>query len=166
MSKEAATGETNVCGALSAARQGPIGAAIVQVARLHRMLAGQLLREVGLHPAQELVMMELWERGRLRQVDLAQALGADSATVTRTVRRLEQAGFVRRIPSDTDKRSMLVEATAASLAARQKVQDLWGELERYLTDELSEGEQAVALTVLQKLEAALARHVPDGLIDS
>src|SRR6476659_2124303 len=97
---------------------GPISHAIFRVARLHRMLAGQLLREVGLHPAQELVMMQLWDRGAQRQTDLVRFLGSDAATMTRTVRRLENAGFVRRRPCTQDKRVTIVEPTAASLALR------------------------------------------------
>ena len=142
----------------SSAHRGPISHAIFRVARLHRMLAGQLLREVGLHPSQELVMMELWERGPLRQVDLTQLVGSDSATMTRTVRRLEQAGFVRRCPSPTDKRSVIIEPTAASLALRQKVEDLWADLERYVTDGFTGTEQSQMLTVLERVEDNLVRQ--------
>ena len=35
--------------------------AYLRVGRLHRMLVGQLLRRVGLHPGQELLMMQLWD---------------------------------------------------------------------------------------------------------
>ncbi|WP_431039364.1 MarR family winged helix-turn-helix transcriptional regulator [Streptomyces sp. P6-2-1] len=136
---------------------------VVRVARLHRMLAGQLLREVGLHVGQELVMLELWERGRLRQVDLAEILGADAATVTRTVRRLEQAGFVRRVPSPTDGRSVLVEPTVASFGVRRRVEELWDVLESWLTEGLGEDEKAESVRVLERLEEGLSRRVePDG----
>ncbi|NEA77445.1 MarR family transcriptional regulator, partial [Streptomyces sp. SID13588] len=131
---------------------------VVRVARLHRVLAGQLLREVGLHVGQELVMLELWERGRLRQVDLAEVLGAEAATVTRTVRRLEQAGFVRRVPSPTDRRSVLVEATVASLGVRRRVEELWDELESWLTEDLGEDEKAESVRVLERLEERLLRR--------
>ncbi|MGV9763641.1 hypothetical protein [Micromonospora tulbaghiae] len=43
------------------------------------MLAGQLLREVGLHPGQELLMMRLWDSGPLRRTDLADEFDTDSA---------------------------------------------------------------------------------------
>ncbi|ASY36529.1 putative MarR family transcriptional regulator [Streptomyces sp. Tu6071] len=135
---------------------------VVRVARLHRVLAGQLLREVGLHVGQELVMLELWERGRLRQVDLAEVLGAEAATVTRTVRRLEQAGFVRRVPSPTDRRSVLVEATVASLGVRRRVEELWDELESWLTEDLGEDEKAESVRVLERLEERLLRRVEPG----
>ena len=38
----------------------PIAYALYRVARLHRMIAGNLLRRVGLHPTQEVLMMYLW----------------------------------------------------------------------------------------------------------
>ncbi|MGW2103298.1 MarR family transcriptional regulator [Streptomyces olivaceoviridis] len=35
----------------------------------------------------------------MRQTDLARHVGADAATMTRTIRRPEKAGFVRRVRS-------------------------------------------------------------------
>lgn len=145
-----------------AARRGPISHAIFRVARLHRMLAGQLLRDVGLHPAQELVMMQLWDRGRVRQTDLARHVSADAATMTRTIQRLEKAGFVRRVRSTSDKRSVLVEPTAASQALRQQVEDLWSRLEDYVAGDLTDAERGETLAALERLETALAAHISDA----
>lgn len=136
---------------------GPMTYAIFRVARLHRMLAAQLLRRVSLHAGQELVMMQLWDRGPQRQTDLVRLLGSDAATMTRTVRRLEQAGFVHRCPSTTDKRVTIVAPTAASLALRRQVEEVWAELERSVTDSLSADEQGEALDSLTRIEAALIR---------
>jgi DNA-binding MarR family transcriptional regulator len=43
---------------------------------------GHLLREVGLYPGQELLMMRLWGSGPQRQADLAAEIGTDSASTT------------------------------------------------------------------------------------
>ncbi|MEE1764762.1 MULTISPECIES: MarR family winged helix-turn-helix transcriptional regulator [unclassified Streptomyces] len=159
----AASGDLPVTGELpEAARRGPISHAIFRVARLHRMLAGQLLREVGLHPAQELVMMQLWDRGRMRQTDLARHVNADAATMTRTIQRLEKAGFVRRVRSASDRRSVLVEPTAASQALRRQVEDLWSRLEDYSTGDLTDTERDATLAVLERLETNLALHTGDA----
>ena len=109
----------------AAAASGPISHAIFRVARLHRMIAGHLLREVGLHPGQELVMMHLWQTGPQRQVDLVRVLDSDAATMTRTIRRLEHAGFVRRVATPADKRAYLIEPTPASIPLRQRVEGIW-----------------------------------------
>ncbi|WP_369251292.1 MarR family winged helix-turn-helix transcriptional regulator [Streptomyces sp. R41] len=136
---------------------GAINHAIFRVARLHRMLAGQLLRRVGLHPSQELVMMQLWDRGSQRQTDLVRLLGSDAATMTRTIRRLENAGFVRRRPSTTDKRVTIVEPTAASNALRSDVEQVWMDLETSVAEGLTPAQQAEAIEVLGRIEKSLAR---------
>ncbi|GGY88600.1 MarR family winged helix-turn-helix transcriptional regulator [Streptomyces avidinii] len=140
-----------------AAAGGPISHAIFRLARLHRMFAGQLLRRIGLHPGQELVMMHLWELGPQRQIDLVRLLDSDAATMTRTVRRLEQAGFVRRRPSPTDKRASLIEPTAASYALRREVERIWIQLEDISATGFSDDERADALAVLERLEQNLVR---------
>src|ERR1700756_5666247 len=109
----------------TAALGGPISHAIFRVSRLHKMVAGNLLRRVGLHPGQELVMMYLWELGPQRQTDLVRLLDSDAATMTRTIRRLEHAGFVRRSPVADDKRAFLIEPPPAGRALRPQVEQNW-----------------------------------------
>src|SRR5260370_10859338 len=125
----------------AAALGGPISHAIFRVARLHKMMAGDLLRRVGLHPVQELVMMYLWELGPQRQTDLVRLLDSDAATMTRTIPRLEHAGFVRRTPCADDKRAYLIEPTAAGRALRQQVEQLWNQLEESVVGGVGERER-------------------------
>lgn len=136
----------------STAVSGPISHAIFRVARLHRMLAGALLRDVGLYPGQELVMMQLWETGAQRQTDLAKVLDSDAATMTRTIQRLEKSGFVRRSPDPTDKRASLVEPTAASQVLRRQVEEVWSRLEQLTIGDLDPDGQGQVLEQLLALE--------------
>jgi DNA-binding MarR family transcriptional regulator len=131
--------------------------ALVRVARLHRMLAAHLLRRVGLHLGQELVMMQLWDRGPQTQTDLVRTLRSDAATMTRTVRRLEHAGFVRRRPSATDKRATIIEPTPASQSVRHEVEAIWAQMEDTVTGDLTPAQQADALALLQRIEDSLSR---------
>ncbi|MFJ9349995.1 MarR family winged helix-turn-helix transcriptional regulator [Streptomyces sp. NPDC101237] len=136
---------------------GALDHAIFRVARLHRMLAGQLLRRVGPHPGQEPVTRQLWDRGPQRQTDLVRPLGSDPAAMTRTVRRLENAGFVRRFPCATDKRVTVVEPTAAGTALRAAVERVRLDLEAGATEGTPPERQADALEVLRRIEESLAR---------
>lgn len=136
---------------------GAMNHAIYRVARLHRMLAGQLLRRLGLHPGQELVMMQLWDLGPQRPIDLVRLLGSDTATMTRTVKRLENAGFIRRRPSTTDKRATIIEPTAASLALRDDVEQIWAELENMAIGDLATDEQDAMFRFLTRIEDNLSR---------
>ncbi|HKV18824.1 MAG TPA: MarR family transcriptional regulator [Mycobacterium sp.] len=145
----------------AAAANGPISHAIFRVARLHRMIAGHLLREVGLHPGQEVVMMHLWQAGPQRQADLVRVLNSDAATMTRTVRRLENAGFVRRVPTPSDKRAYLIEPTPASNPLRERVEDIWARLEDAAVGDLEASEREVIEGSLLTLEARLSRVADD-----
>ncbi|MFE5588382.1 MarR family winged helix-turn-helix transcriptional regulator [Kitasatospora sp. NPDC056531] len=145
----------------AAAAGGPCSHAIFRLARLHRMFAGQLLRRIGLHPGQELVMMHLWELGPQRQVDLVRLLDSDAATMTRTIQRLEQAGFVRRRPSPTDKRASLIEPTTASHALRHEVERVWTQLEDLVTAGLTADQRTDTLHTLERLEQNLVQAAAD-----
>ncbi|GAA4440988.1 MarR family winged helix-turn-helix transcriptional regulator [Actinokineospora soli] len=139
----------------AAASCGPISHAIFRLTRLHKMVAASLLRGLGLHPGQELLMMQLWEWGPQRQADLAALLGSDSATITRTVRRLERGGFVRCTPSPTDGRSVIVSPTAAGNALRAQVEAMWHDLEKRTTEGLTEAERDATLAAIQRMECNL-----------
>ncbi|MEU5209954.1 MarR family winged helix-turn-helix transcriptional regulator [Streptomyces sp. NPDC020742] len=141
----------------ASAHAGPVSHAIFRVARLHRMIAGQLLRPLGLHLGQELVMMHLWERGPQRQTDLVRLIDSDAATMTRSIKRLENAGFVRRRPCPDDKRAVIIEPTAASQALRREVERIWAELEDATTGDLAPAQQAEALDALRRIEDSLTR---------
>ncbi|PBC93064.1 DNA-binding MarR family transcriptional regulator [Streptomyces sp. Ag82_O1-15] len=140
-----------------ATQGGPVSHAIFRVARLHRMIGGQLLRPLGLHPGQEMIMMHLWERGPQRLTDLVHLLDSDAATMTRSIKRLENAGFVRRRPHPQDKRAIIIEPTSASQALRAKVEEFWSELEDVTTSALTPHQHAEALRSLQLIEDTLAR---------
>ena len=131
---------------------GPVSHAIARLARIHRLLAGRLLRDVGLHPSQELLLMRLWESGPQRQNCLAAELGTDSASTTRIVQRLETAGYVRRLPDPKDGRATLVASTPEGEALRESVERIWGQLEELTVGDMTAAEREAALASLQRLE--------------
>jgi DNA-binding MarR family transcriptional regulator len=133
----------------------PLSHAIFRVARLHKMLAGQLLRQVGLYPGQELVMMQLWTEGPQRQVDLVRMLESEAPTMTRTIQRLKKAGLVRTSRSATDRRSIIVEATKKSASLRRAVEEAWAELEARTAGGLGRTRRKDILAALVALEAEL-----------
>ena len=137
----------------------PLSLAIVRLGRAHRALASQLMREVGLRPEQGALMMHLWSAGPVRQTALAAHFGKDSAATTRTVQRLERAGYVRRRTDPTDRRATLVEPTAAGNALRARIEQLWKRLEHIVVDALSPAEREVALPLILRLGDIVLREL-------
>ena len=82
--------------------------------------------------------------------------------MTRTIQRLEQGAFVRRIHSEADKRVTIVEATTASRALREEVERARAELEHGVTQDLTAEEQSAALDLLGRMEASLSEIVARG----
>ncbi|MEU9146357.1 MarR family winged helix-turn-helix transcriptional regulator [Streptomyces sp. NPDC048349] len=138
---------------------GPVSHAISRVARLHRIAAGRALRDLGLHPGQEFLMMHLWDNGAVRQSELIKTVGLDPSTVTKMLQRLEQSGHVRRRPDPADRRASLVEATDTSCGLLVEVRRAWGDLERQTLGGLDETECAELTRLLGKVEAALCAEL-------
>ncbi|MFH8776111.1 MarR family winged helix-turn-helix transcriptional regulator [Streptomyces sp. NPDC017958] len=140
----------------------PMSEAIFRAARVHRIMAGNLLRATGLYPGQELLMMQLWEQGEQRQADLIKTLGLDPSTVTKMLQRLEQSGFVTRSPSPTDRRAVVVNATRAGQALRDRVLQAWRDLESITAAGFSAEEHEQAMRVLTRIEANLTATSSDA----
>ena len=140
----------------SAASDGPVSNALIRVTRLHVMRIRQLLQGLGLHPGHELLLMHLWDTGPQRQTDLAAEFDTDSASMTRTVQRLERAGFVRRRPDPVDGRATLVESTPAGMALRGRVEQLWARLEADTVGDMPASQERQLLRGLHNLEVNLS----------
>lgn len=139
----------------SAARGGPVSTSIARVARLHRIAAGKLLKDAGLYPGQELMMMHLWESGAVRQSELVKMVELDPSTVTKMLQRLEQAGHVRRRPDPADRRAVLVEATDDDNGLMGAVEAAWTKLEQHTLAGLDPDERAQLGRLLSRVEANL-----------
>lgn len=79
-----------------------------------------VLEALGLTYPQYLVMLVLWERGASTVKQLGQALELDSGTLSPLLKRLEAHGYVRRIRSTEDERSVLISLTDTGAALRSR----------------------------------------------
>jgi DNA-binding MarR family transcriptional regulator len=151
-------GGERIPGPPSAAAGGPISYAIFQLAKEHRATAGMLLRELDLYPGQELLLMQLWDRDHRTQAELVRVLALDASTVNRMVARLERQQFVRRQASTSDRRAVIVSLTPRGEALRDRVQQLWTDLEAITTKGLSQAERDDLLRALRRTLDILAQR--------
>ena len=120
-----------------------------------RELTARMSRELGMN-ATDMVALDLLDvHGPMGAAELARRLGIRSASATVLVDRLEAAGHVERVRHDTDRRRVIV---AARPSAREASLAVW--LPAILAiDEvgrsLSEDEQRVVSTFLDRITAAI-----------
>ena len=81
---------------------------------------GPFLKECGLTYTQYIVMMVLWEKEEVSSRELAECLHLDYGTLTPVLKRLSQAGYLRRERSEEDERLLTLTLTDAGRELREK----------------------------------------------
>jgi DNA-binding MarR family transcriptional regulator len=136
--------------------------AIRAVGMRHRALAGALLVPLGLHPGQEVLLLELEAEGPRTQGQLATASGCEPPTITISVRKLEAAGLVERSPSPTDGRVTIVELSDAGRALLPRLKTAWTHLAEQSVAGLTATPLDQLTTALVDLAASLTGGAPAG----
>jgi DNA-binding MarR family transcriptional regulator len=91
---------------------------ITGLAMLIGQFGEQVAKKLGLRYSEMLLLHALRREGApyvLRPTDILKLLKVTSGTVTYRVDRLEKMGVVRRIPDPEDRRSMMIQLTAAGM---------------------------------------------------
>jgi MarR family transcriptional regulator, organic hydroperoxide resistance regulator len=130
-----------------------LGCHLQHLARLQRALLRRALEDEGLHPGQEQLLTVLWANGPSTQADLAAALEIDTSTVSKTLTRLERAGFVSRCRVEGDKRAVLVSTTAQGDSLRPRIDALIADVDNRLTGDLTQDERATLFRLLRRVAA-------------
>lgn len=113
---------------------------------------GPLLRDVGLTYPQYLALLALWQDGEPLSVgDLGDRLRLDSGTLTPVLKRLEQAGLVKRRRDPDDERRVLIALTPAGRDLEDQVADVPSRL--------------VASLGLNKADSRQLRRLLEGLLE-
>jgi DNA-binding MarR family transcriptional regulator len=111
-------------------RQG--GFLIAKVHQAAGRIFAQMLRERGItiHPAHGRILFVLWRDGPMPIHDLARLVALGKSTLTNALDRLEASGDVQRVRSREDRRTIMVELTAKTVATKT----VYEEVSRAMTD--------------------------------
>lgn len=94
--------------------------AVYSAAHAFNRVYKPLLERLGLTYPQYLVMLVLWERDGVAVKDIGERLYLDSGTLTPLLKRLEQAGLIRRTRSTEDERRVLIGLTSQGQTLKDK----------------------------------------------
>lgn len=138
------------------ARGGRLSYAVLSLARAHRGMAARLLRDLGLHPGQEVLLMLLLDRDGRSQSELLDSVGLDHSTVSRSLRRMEEAGLIVRCTPDNDRRCLVVSLTDEGRALGPRLDAMWCELERISTRGLDAATVTGFIEVADRIQRSIA----------
>ncbi len=138
------------------------GFMLAKVCKAHRSSIGGLLSEFGLHPGQEMVLLELWLQDGLRGGELAGRLGVEPPTITKMLRRLENCGLVERRPDPTDARSFRVYLTEKGRSLEEPVTRGWTRTEEKTLAGMNDEERQTLHRLLTKVRSNLDPNFGDN----
>ena len=83
-----------------------------------------VLRPLGLTYTQYIVFLVLWEKDGLTVGEISEKLLLDNGTRSPLLKKMEQAGYVRRERSREDERVVVITLTEAGRALQEKAKDV------------------------------------------
>jgi DNA-binding MarR family transcriptional regulator len=109
---------------------GRINPLIPTLARTHLAASQETAAGTGLSAGQELIVMRLFDSPSQSQAELTRWLGIEPPTTAKMLARMEKAGILQRVPSDTDRRVMLVSLTTEGRRINSRVATVCDDLGR------------------------------------
>ena len=104
---------------------------------------------------QQAALLSYASSGRSSPSQLMDAIGTDTAGMTRLLDRLEAKGLIRRSPNPDDRRSVLVEPTDRGLALVPELTPVFGRVIRQLFEGFSDAEIANFTSFLRRMRENL-----------
>ena len=83
-----------------------------------------VLKPLGLTYTQYIVFLVLWEKDGLTVGEIGEKLLLDNGTLSPLLKKMEQAGYVRRERSRKDERVVVITLTEAGRALQEKAKDV------------------------------------------
>ena len=124
---------------------------ISRIARVVNRFSTRMMRQQGIGPAEfDFVVMVRHHPG-ITQAELCQKLDLDKGAAARLSARLEEKGYLRREPDPSDGRRQLLFAAERSEELRNSKAHMEETFYEWLTEPLSEEEQAPLARLLEVL---------------
>ncbi|MEI7776112.1 MAG: MarR family transcriptional regulator [Verrucomicrobiota bacterium] len=120
----------------------------------------QRLIPLGITPDQFTILRWLSEcdPSGLTQSEITQRMASDPNTITSTVRRMEKAGLLERLPHESDRRAKRVRLLPLGRSTFNRAQSLAAVLQKSVLGCLDVNETAVFLELLERIGDAAAQE--------
>nr|WP_053217052.1 MarR family transcriptional regulator [Virgibacillus senegalensis] len=124
-----------------------------QLILLYRPFENQLnvqLNKHQLHRSQWTILYYLYNHGASTAVDISHYQGVEKPTVTRTIARLEEAGYVEQV-AGKDKREKPMQLTELGTTVYEDVRVTIDQFEQEILDGISEEEQQETIRIMEQI---------------
>lgn len=119
------------------------------------------LSSLGLKACHASYLTEICQNPGISQDKLARRICINKSNVARQVAVLEEDGFIRRCPSEADKRVMELYPTEKTLALLPQMNQVLACWEDCITHDLTDEEKEQLTALLAKMKTRAARYMED-----
>jgi len=131
--------------------QEPLGYLIRHTHRSFTRVLGDRLLEHGISPGQWTALRALWREDGYSQVELAQRIRVEKASLTALLESLEKKALITRTRSEEDKRRWNVHLTKAGRSLEEVLMPIAPQIEKQAVKGLTKEENAILRTLLMKV---------------
>lgn len=130
-------------------RTDSIGYLFVNICKVRRNKANELLSKYGIHAGQDILLYQLMQEDGQTVSGLVEKICVQHATLSNMVNRMECNGLVARLKDDNDMRVSRIFLTDRGKEAIQQVRDVWREMEQLTIKGLETEERILLRRLLQ-----------------
>ena len=116
--------------------------------REHAKYLNEKVKDENLSYGLQPILVKIYKEENIIQEDLARALNLNESTITRNLKKLEEKGFIERIP---DKRTKKIRVTENGAKVARKVMDYDERWDEKLKSNLSDDEYTIFKDTLRKI---------------
>ena len=132
---------------------------MLEISRCGVQYRSDNLTQFGLKSIHASYLMEICANPGISQDRLARIICINKSNVARQVAVLEEDGFVRRVPSEADKRVMELYPTEKTLDLLPQISDILLRWEKCITQDLTEEEKETLSSLLRKMSSRASRYM-------
>ena len=134
---------------------------MLEISRCGVQYRSDNLTQFGLKSIHASYLTEICAHPGISQDRLARIICINKSNVARQVAVLEEDGFVRRVPSEADKRVMELYPTEKTLTLLPQINQVLMCWENCITQDLSDKEKECLSTLLRKMSLRASRYMED-----
>ena len=128
-----------------------LGKYISKIYKDAHYIIGHKLGQKGVNQSQIMILKQLYNKEGINQEELSKQLFVDKATAARSIKKLEEQGFVTRKRDINDKRSYRVYLTSKSMEVKQEINASIEAWQNEILKNISKEEQEIFISVLKRI---------------
>ena len=132
-----------------------IGFNLYRVALLFRRELIHALKAYDLTPEQWQILAALWEKRALTQSQIIELTLQDAPSASRTVARMQRKKFLKKSPSETDKRASIVTLTKHGVSLHEIIPKMLSDHFKAILNEIPNADQQTLLRIIKELRQVL-----------